>query len=307
MKKGYLEFSFAWLFAILVGAFILFIALYASGKILNTGQETQLAQTGKEIGILLNPLETGFETGKTNSITMPIETRIHNLCNNDAGNFGKQGIRVSQKSFGEWAETDMYINFENKYIFSENTTEGKKFYLFSKPFEFPYKVTDFIYMSGSKEYYCFVEPPETIKTELDSLGQENINTECSDSQKENSINVCFSGERCEIRVDYNGNKVMKANKIMEFQEDALMYAAIFSDPEIYECQLQRVIKRMKTLAILYKEKSRIISREGCSQNIELNKLVSSASGYKNSANLYSLKRTVEEIEQQNRFSSCRLW
>lgn len=298
--------SFAWMFAIIVGAFILFIAIYASSKVIDTGRESKAVQAGKEIGILLNPLETGFESGKTNSITMPVDTRIHNLCS-DFGNFGKQGLKVSQKSFGDWSETDMQTDFPNKYIFSEDIVEGKEFYLFSKPLKFPYKLADLIYMSSEKRDYCFVEAPESIKRELQLLDQENIDTNCSENKLQNSIKVCFNRGNCDIRVDYNGEKVFKKGEVLEFREDALMYAAVFGEPEIYECQLKRLVKRMKNLAELYKEKAVITSTKGCDYNINLDELISVANNYESSANLRALNNIVEEINKENSFAQCKLW
>ena len=80
-NKGYLQISFAWLFAIIVGAVILFLAIYASTRLMSTEQTTLDAKTGKEIGILLNPLETGFESIKATSLGFPVNTRIYNRCN----------------------------------------------------------------------------------------------------------------------------------------------------------------------------------------------------------------------------------
>ena len=149
-KKAFLQISFAWLFAIIIGGFILFLAIYASTKIIKTEQTALDAGTAKEIGVLLNPLETGFETGKKNSFILPAETRIYNRCNNN-GVFGRQIIKISQKSFDKWTDTNVNVGFSNKYIFSENFVEGKKFFLFSKPFKFPFKVTDLIYLTSSKK------------------------------------------------------------------------------------------------------------------------------------------------------------
>ena len=152
-KKGFLQISFAWLFAIIVGAFILFLAIYAVTKIINTEGKVQTAKTSQEIGILLNPLETGFEDVRSTSISFPTETRIYNKCD-VYGNFGKQRIQIEQKSFNKWVKTDIEATFQNKYIFSEIYTEGKKFYLFSKPFEFPFKVTDLIIITSASDEYC---------------------------------------------------------------------------------------------------------------------------------------------------------
>ena len=115
-KKGF-QVSFSWLFAIIVGGFILFLAIYGAMKVIERGGEATSAKTGKEIGILLNPLETSFESAQVTTVSMPVETKLYALCDDVTGNFGKQIIRVSQKSFGKWSPTDIDISFENKYIF----------------------------------------------------------------------------------------------------------------------------------------------------------------------------------------------
>ncbi len=95
--------SFAWLFAIIAGIFILFLAIYGVIRIINTGEDITSAKTGKEIGVLLNPLETSFESGRTVLLTMPIETRIYNRYDT-YGNFGAQIIRVSKKNYQNYRE-----------------------------------------------------------------------------------------------------------------------------------------------------------------------------------------------------------
>jgi len=305
-KKAYLQISFAWLFAIIVGAFILFLAIYATVKLIGTEQTIQDARTGKEIGILLNPLETSFETGKSTSFTLPVETRIYNKCNNK-GMFGEQVIQISQKSFNKWTETDIEVSFSNKYIFSEEYVEGKKFYVFSKPFEFPFKVSDLIYMSSSSKEYCFIDAPGNIKEEIEDLRQKNLLLEnCS----KNSIKVCFvGGSNCDINVNYNIKSVEKRGGRVYFEGDALMYAAIFSDKETYECQLKRIMQRTKHLALLYKDKATFISRVGCDSNLNQDLLVLSnlADSLNNSASLNQINYIVEDIEDKNELAGCKLW
>ncbi len=304
-KRGYLQISFAWLFAIIVGAFILFLAIYASTKLMGTEQEILDAKTGKEIGILLNPLETGFgTTAKVTSFTVPVETRIYNKCNNK-GMFGRQIIQISQKSFNKWTDTNIDVGFSNKYIFSEKEIEGKKFYVFSKPFDFPFKVSDLIYMFSSLKKYCFINPPEGIKNEISDLKQKNLLLEdCPDG----GIKVCFGGSSdCDITV-YN-DYVEKDGETIHFEGDALMYAAIFADPEIYECQLQRLMKRTGHLALLYENKAGFISQTaGCHTNLnqDLFGLSNFANSLDNSAYLNSIN--VNDIKDKNEANwECRLW
>jgi len=305
-KTGAFEISFAWLFAILVGGFILFLAIFASVKLIGVGEQEVSAKTSKEIGILLNPLETGFESARSASFTLPSETRIFGSCDLE-GSFGRQLIGVSQKSFNQWVETDLEVQFLNKFIFNEEFVEGKKFYIFSKPFNFPFKVGDLIYLSSQN--YCFLDAPDHIAREVENLNQKNLLVgNCTDP----SIKVCFSSEsECNMEVDYSGKSVKKSSGTMYFEEDSLMYAAIFSERGVYECQVQRLMKKIDQLSQVYQNKMIITSREGCDSNLEsdLGALRSLVNQVGSSANLgINLRTTVDGIEDKNKFSSeCKLW
>src|SRR3989338_1140870 len=132
-KKG-MEFGFAWIFAIVVGAIIIFLAIYSSSRIINTNRNVQDTEIGRQIGILLSPVETNLEEAGKTTITLPGETRIFNECDS-LGSFGSQDISVSLKSgIGkEWQEPGVPSSFHNKYIFSESTIEAKKLNVIAKP------------------------------------------------------------------------------------------------------------------------------------------------------------------------------
>jgi len=310
-KKGALEMSFSWLFAIIVGMIILVLVIYGVNKGFQGGQVEQSALIGKEISVLLNPLETSFEAGKTSSLSLSSDTRLYNKCDNFGG-FGTQYLEVSQKSFGEWVKTDFDITFSNKYIFSDNYVEGKKFYFFSKPFEFPFKVADVIYMTSASDFYCFEEFPEDmgdVEEELTTLNQENIQVgECGE---ENFITICFEyGSNCDINVNYNSKSVEKQGEEVYFETDALMYAAIFSEKQGYECQTRRLLQRLENLAQIYNEKESFTSSNGgCSFEIgaDLNVLKSSAASVQNSGELIQLRNIVEDIKIKNERAYCALW
>ena len=74
--------SFSWLFAIIVGMIILVLVIYGVNKGFQGGQVEQSALIGKEISVLLNPLETSFEAGKTSSLSLSSDTRLYNKCDN---------------------------------------------------------------------------------------------------------------------------------------------------------------------------------------------------------------------------------
>ena len=307
-KRGF-QISFAWLFAIIVGGIILFLAIYAVVKISSTQEIAIDAQTSKQIGVLLNPLETGFETAQTTSMILPAETRIFNRFSSQ-GYFGRQIIKVSQKSFGGWTDTDIDVGFSNKYIFSEEFVEGKKFYLFSKPFKLPFKVADVIYITSADKKYCFTgDIPRDTEEEIENLNQGNLFLEGEGECPKDSIEVCFNGN-CDIEVsiesDYSGY-VEKRNNRSYFEGDALMYAAIFSDLNIYEGQLKRLMQRGSQLSQLYVEKAGF---EGCFSNVDSKLFLLADLENKFKSSGQSLSRIVslaKDIGKINDAAYCKLW
>ena len=310
-RKGVLEMSFGWLFALVAGAVILFLAIYFSTKLISTQKETISAQTGTEIGILLDPLETSFESAQTTSMILPVETRIHNQCD-DGGTFGKQIIQLDQKDLNKWTKTDVNVFFENKYIFSTDEVQGKQFYIFSKPFSFPFKVADLFYITSADDNYCFIDAPKEITNEINDLNQSNLITKNCSSD---SIKVCFGNGNCDINVNDEIGYVEKNGTYMHFAGteddfgDALMYAAIFSDADVYECQLKRLMLRESELSLLYASNERITQPVGCDYTLsgELNTLSNLAANMNNSEGLEIMKIQVDVIDQDNSARTCRLW
>ncbi len=303
-KKGFLQISFSWLFAILVGVVILFLAIYGVTKLFHSGQTYQDVKTSKELGILLNPLETSFQGAQSLSLTFPVNTRLFCSCNSN-GEFGKQLIRISQESFKKWSKTNIDVGFQNKYIFSKKIIEGKKMFIFSKPFNFPFKISDLIYIVSSKDKYCFIDAPDDIKEELENLNQENL---LIDNCSQDSVKVCFEDNNCDINVDYLNGIIDKKGEKVYFYSDSLMYAGIFADKEIYECGLKRLMKRVKSLAEIYKNKANLIS-DTCETNMndDLDVLTSQAGNLKNSEDLFKIIDVVENLEDKNNQGVCNLW
>ena len=303
-KRGYLQISFSWLFAIIVGAIIIFLAIYFVTKMINTQNTIQSAKTSKEIGILLNPLETSFESAVTSSVIFPEETRLNNKCDN-YGNFGNQGIQIMQKNFNKWSKTNIEASFQNKYIFSERYSEGKTFYIFSKPFEFPFKVANLMYITSASTNYCFIDAQKDIADEISDLKQPNLKLEGACS--EDDVKVCFKDGGCDIYVNYNVGYVKKQRERMYFETDALMYAAIFSEDIIYECQLKRLMQRVEQLSNLYMDKENLIAQK-CDSNLggDLSSLSASAFNLEDSEDIYIMNNIIEDLENKNR-GNCKLW
>jgi len=313
-KKGFLQISFGWMFALIIGAFVLFLAIYFVVQFTGTQQQSQSGIASNDIGIILNPLETGFESGKKTTLELNTQTRINNNCSEE-GNFGKQFLTVTQQSFGKWPDSGIKASFENKYVFSEDTIEGRNFILFVKPFELPYKIADLEYIIPKDKKYCFIDVdklPE-ILGEIESLQLDNILNVTKQHQNDcppNSEKVCFgSSSGCDISVNDQSGIVTKKEGsqtyTMVYTSPELMYAAIFSGPTLYECQLSRLILRQKQLASIYSQEALYVSREECNSNLELNRILSYP--YNNPYQLRGLATLAEDIQKANDNGDCSLW
>jgi len=315
-KRGF-QISFAWLFAIIVGAFIIFLAIFASVKLIGTAQEISNVETGRELEVLANVLETGFESSNTASLKIALETRIGNNCKKPSSfePFGTQGLQLAQKSLNRWSEVGTEIVFRNRYIFSEDITEGKKFFLFSKPFNFPFKVSSVIYLTSAEDNYCFIgldeneEKEDDIITEISNLNQENLFVENCPSS---SINVCFDtfdSDYCDIEVNLAQKYVEKVESGgVYFETNALMYGAIFAEKGIYECQVKRMMSRLSVLANTYYEKELLLSeKQSCPRSGRALNLSATAMNLVNSGNLNEVKKVAESVGKINARAICKLW
>lgn len=322
-KKGLLDIPFTWLFAIIAGAVILFLAIYISAKIIKIEPYRINTELAKQIGILTNPFETSYEMSSS-PIYLGTETRFYNEeCESGsktAGNyFGNQKIKVSQKTLSRWPEPGGAVSFPNKYFFSESMIEGKKFYVFSKGFYFPYKIADLTMFISAEQEYCFVSAPESVKETIEGFGKDNLKLkDCGVNAKK----ICFnSGSGCYANVIYsdgqgyvekNGKKLYFTRDYSDYptEESALMYAAIFSYPTLYECQLKRLMNRAEALAEIYYDKAQILRQRQCDSAIsgELTSAIANFKNYRNSGDIIYLHQQINMLGARNNDNiDCKLW
>jgi hypothetical protein len=317
-KKGAMEFSFAWIFAIIAGAIILSLAIYGVVKFMKIQGSEIDAQTAMGIGVLLNPLESGFEDSKRVLMEISTDTRIYTGCSNDSI-FGRQTITTSQKLSGEWSNEGVNVPFQNRYIFSKNPVQGKDFYVFSKPFEMPFKIADLIYVTSTEDKYCFVNPPGEIEDEIKLLIGENVRENENfilESRKVNcpseSTQICFDTQSgCDIYVNRNLRRVQRSSETVWYEGDALMYAAIFSNKKDYECQIDRLMNRTEQIYEIYQDKAEfILKKTNCDSqlDVEIMRMINLLINFQDSEDLSVISDMSEEIEKKNKaYPECRLW
>jgi len=321
-KRG--DFNFVLLFALIAGAAILVLAIYGAVKFGTSNQFQQSAELAKKIDILTDPLQAGFAATTTSTITFPKDTKVSNICSFD-NDFGKNALAVqSRSSAGDpWLNDTIPVSIRNKYIFSEYE-EGKKFYVMSKPFEFPFKIADLLFVTTKN--YCLVNPPEDIAREMLSLNSANIGVliEGNDTCSEDSVKVCFDYGLCDIYVvgectgygcksDFDYGTVRKGNENLYYVGN-LLYGAIFSNKETYDCNVNRLLFRLSNIANIFSAKTELMNTRGCNTNMKpamgmLAELASTTT----SENIKDIYFSVESIKELNDgslssySSECALW
>lgn len=319
-NKRAFEMSFNWIFAMLAGGFILFLAIFAANRFTDIGQEVLYTETSASLVALLDPFETGLASSKSDIINFQKESKVIFTCSyKDNRPFGRQRISFAEKKGKEFTEPGGEFPVNNKYVFAENEVEGKQLKIFSKPFFMGYKVADLIVIFSQD--YCFYQAPNDISEELSNIPgvflTKNLNN-CTGKKI-----VCFDSEdsKCNIKIIgsctgfecknlYESGKVIKGSKEIYFTNN-LIYPAIFSSPEIYECNLKRLMSKFKELGEVYIGKIAIIENSGCSSQIEpdLRILISSTENLESSRDLAGIVNLASDMNIKNGgvSSECRLY
>ncbi|MEK6918973.1 MAG: hypothetical protein AABW73_02945 [Nanoarchaeota archaeon] len=326
MEKRGFEFSFNWIFALIAGAAILFIAIYASGKFLNTGEFQQSTETAKKLTTLFEPLGVqGLGEARTGKISLQSDIKIYSDCFTD-GSLGRQRISIAEKkSFNdkEYGDKGVGIEFSNKYIFFTEESEGREFDYFTKSLNLPFKTANLLVITDKN--YCFVKPPRFVEDEINDLGMKNIiiketvgdciknmtminksQVVCFDTGSTNTCGSMVTDTSGAGEEKYSRGYVNSPSGTKYFVKE-LLYPAIFSKKTDYECNVKRIMMRTSNLAKLYTEKSKLLSIRGVcesGQETALLTLDTAARTLRTSQDLSGVKSIADGINQNG---ICELW
>lgn len=314
-KRG-IELTFGWIFSIIVGAVIIFLAIYGAMRFVNTERTIQDSESALLIQTRLASYETGLETAsRPENISFASQTRITNECDT-RGVYGVQKISIATRSdIGEtWQEAGVAAKSNSLYVFSQSSMESNQLYSVVKPLNMPFKIGNIVVLWSEPQ--CFVNPPAIVEEEIEELGlsQSGIEVKSSASScKRTARVICFGpsgGKECDAVVD-TGQKKVTQGKSVVYYEEPLLYAAAIASPELYECQVKRMLKRGAELAELYEGKSALVaarSVQGCSSSLQ-----SGLQGYSSlaknasSRDLDRIYGMALELERENKATVCPLW
>jgi hypothetical protein len=195
----------------------------------------------------------------------------------------------------------------------------------------PFKIADLIYLSA--EEFCFVNPPEGMESELRDLEMENIQVvrNKKDCKKDVEVKtICFGRSGCDLNVfgqcygfecsssygkydygivenrDSNTGKV----EILYYITPELLYAALFSSPDLYRCNLNRLMHRVNIVSRLYLEKINSLKTQGCRTgklNEKLSDLALQASYLTKAENIISIKDYARQVDNINTGLICKVF
>ncbi|MEK6894066.1 MAG: hypothetical protein AABX10_01235 [Nanoarchaeota archaeon] len=315
MNRNGVDFTFSWIFAIIAGAVILGAAIYITTQLIDSSDVQRDTLVAGEIANLLNHIQTNLEDNKYSVINFATDTRVYNECSTQ-GVFGVQRLSTASKTRNQWSDESIRKSVYDKYLFSGEVeeTEDKRLHIMVNPLVAPFKIGDIISIYGAK--YCFVNPSNSVEDLINDLSVDgkqdigiNITTSINNCER-NVTTVCFNRIGCDINVNTQSEVVTKDGNDMYYEGDSLMLAAIFSDYEIYECQISRLMKRASELGVVYSKKAVYIEGSGCSNN-----LVSDLQSFVLATNVTSSRdfaRQVmpiaEDLERRNNdLGSCKVF
>jgi hypothetical protein len=312
-KKGFIEFG--WIFALIVGALVLFFAFYFIGTKMSESKTGQGLVSENTLDIILNPFSSFGSLGATSSkeITLQRKERTNFSCTVDVG-FGYDGILSATNPGVRMAVKKVY----DKYIFSEDSIYSKNLQVISKPFNMPWRAADLIYLFSRDRDYCFVGMRGSSTEEEFGSGNTGMNISSfkfvdEKSDCGNSITVC-SNSACDIELDFEYSRIVKGSKEFPFIDDSTMYAAIFSDYDSYSCNMKRVAQKIRFEIEVYRNKARTLGARQCTAVFSMDALdqaasqvISSRTSAELTEGMNRLRAAADALNVQNMGADCTLY
>ena len=203
-------------------------------------------------------------------------------------------------------------------------------FVFSKPFNLPFRITDLIFAFDSSQKFCFVYDSGSrdvvadiisdvtgnlIEADQNFVSCENLNC-CN--QLENPKIVSFTSQRGDVNIigkgsedEFEYGEVRFGNQKSVFIGFPLIEAAVFSDYEIYDCNFRRLMGKVSDISDIYDKKAIFLGRtQVCPYDFfrdDLEKMKANAGRLASSQSLSSAKALYSistEFAERNRDFNC---
>ena len=288
-KKAALDVSFNWIFVLIAGAAILifFMVLISSQK---DRAEANIALTLKTN---IKSVFSGASLSQDRQLDIDLP-KVNLVFTCDYSSCSDFSISNSPTCYSQYEIGETGINEQtgSQIIFSPIKVSGKKLFTWTLPWNVPFFVTNFLFVSGTNSHYIFIDSsnseiltifntfPEKMNKELlplDTLssyapgGSSNIKLifvdydieslslpdsliSATSPDKINAINIISSSQVIDFY--YFENDRFYLGESLPYLDDAEIYAAIFSDNiEFYKCNMQKAMNRYHIITEVIQSRS----------------------------------------------------
>jgi len=327
-KKSQVSIQFNWIFVLIAGAIILlfFVGIAFKQKAIS---ETGLSAT---VANQLATILTGarLATSSTEPLGIP-EIDINFVCD-------KEGVSefIINKKSARPLTTEVF--------FAPDLLRGPgELRAWALPFQAPFKITNFLYLTSKKARYIFVPSSNSKAREIfyelpDEINKELLPTSEIQDLNNDKVKFIFFGQSPSVPITLEDMPdkdvtaiVIGSNKIDFYKKQRLsfvqegssfylnnemLYAAIFTENlESYECNLKKAFSSFKLVAEIYaaREQKLIDSpRAGCDiyyqgYTTQLKNAIQNCDQNTNScSNLNSIISKIEDNNQILKQKSCPL-
>ena len=284
-RKG-ITIAFNWVFAIVAGSVIfLFFGYFAYQNTDLFGKVTAV-QISEDLSVTFSNLKTSLISTE---ISFDRDVKLGFICEN-----GFEYMRVNKG--GKF----LYDNI----VFAPKKLDSSEFLLFTKSWNVPYRVDNFIFMTdkvrkyklrGSDipnldfpdEFREFVEPliGDPIAKIINFKKSGGCTADLDSSSDDDIVNICYQGDGEEMHGTIYGKD--GDNWEVDFYGEAMIYAAIFGDQ--LGCLEPLLDEKLQIMSNVYTEKIQDLTGGSCvydeieDQIVRLNKL--SNTNFENSASI----------------------
>lgn len=319
-KKGLMLLH--WILVILVGAVIIIFAVVFASKTGVVEQKKQNVVVAEYMDLFFNPFASigAIAEGFGKQVEFDYEVELEFRCvSGEERLFVGSGNKIAEEKI------------EN-FVYAPTQLKLKSMFVFSKPFNLPYRITDLIFTFDASQQFCLVydsKSSEIVADIISDVSGELLEAEqnfisCSDlnccKQLENARIVSFTSRQGDVNIagkggfgeefEYGEIRFRNGKKSV-FIGLPLVEAAVFSDYEIYDCNFRRLMSKVAAMSDIYHGKSVFLGRtQICSYDFfrdDLQKMKGNARSLSSSPSLSIIEplyTTSREFSDRNRDFSC---
>lgn len=246
MKKGQGA-QFNWIFVLVAGGIVLGFFVMFTFRYVDLENKKNTVEIGRHVVEGLNILET-----------TQLDTTIDLIYYSD--------LRFDCET-SKLVINDYYPQVLDNVFFSPSSIKSNRLNAWVKTWDYPFKVSNFLYISSPYDNYALVDPPAWVDIPERMNARAVKRTGIKNATKVVFFTMPTQTELKGIRervIVISDDKIRffdeKGYKDVDVLDDVFRYGAIFSDnADDYECGYGKALERLRKMARIYSNKAYVLS------------------------------------------------